>query len=181
VKKIGPQPKSDIIRLSLLKNHGGVWADATMLCMQPLDSWVDEAVNASGMWMYHGSGAEMDRQNAPASWFIIAKKDSLIINKWKEACDEYWKDRMTFDNYFWLDALFRKLYESDLEFKHKWDLAPFLYCDSKGQAHSLAFNKRMESNSQHLKNIFQTKPPYALKLWWVRWQNKFPDIKYQGM
>ena len=29
-KNISPQAKSDIIRLSLLKNHGGVWADATM-------------------------------------------------------------------------------------------------------------------------------------------------------
>lgn len=36
-KIISPQAKSDIIRLSLLKNHGGIWADTTMLCMQPLD------------------------------------------------------------------------------------------------------------------------------------------------
>jgi len=37
-KQISLQAKSDIVRLSLLKNHGGVWADSTMLCMQPLDT-----------------------------------------------------------------------------------------------------------------------------------------------
>ena len=43
-KKITPQAKSDIIRLSLLKNHGGIWADSTLLCMQPLNYWVFEAL-----------------------------------------------------------------------------------------------------------------------------------------
>ena len=43
-KKITPQAKSDIIRLSLLKRYGGVWADSTLLCMQPLNHWVFEAL-----------------------------------------------------------------------------------------------------------------------------------------
>ena len=37
-KEIQFQARSDIIRLSLLKKHGGIWADATFLCMQPLDN-----------------------------------------------------------------------------------------------------------------------------------------------
>ena len=57
---ISPQAKSDIIRLSLLKNHGGVWADATLLCMQPLDNWVNDAIAPSNFWMYHGTGGQMD-------------------------------------------------------------------------------------------------------------------------
>ena len=55
-KKISLQAKSDIIRLSLLKNIGGVWADSTLLCMQPLENWVYEAIEKSGFWMYHGHG-----------------------------------------------------------------------------------------------------------------------------
>ena len=46
-KNITPQAKSDIIRLSLLKNFGGVWADSTMLCMQPLEHWVFKAIEPS--------------------------------------------------------------------------------------------------------------------------------------
>ena len=55
-KIISPQAKSDIIRLSLLKNYGGIWADSTLLCMQPLSFWFYEALSKTGMWMYHGHG-----------------------------------------------------------------------------------------------------------------------------
>lgn len=176
-KKIEPQAKSDIIRLSLLKNHGGIWADATMLCMQPLDIWVEEAVGPAGLWMYHGNGGGMHCKDGPASWFIVSEKNSLIINKWKNACDEYWKNRINNDNYFWLDGLFRNLFETDIEFKNKWNLAPHLYCEANGQAHSLApFHYKMESSNKKIKKIFLEMPPYALKFWWRDWQDKFPDI-----
>lgn len=175
-KQIQSQAKSDIIRLSLLKNHGGVWADATILCMQPLDTWVEEAVQPAGLWMYHGHGGSMDSRNGPSSWFIVSEKNSLIIKKWKDACDEYWKNRASADNYFWLDGLFRKLYESDMDFKSKWDIAPHLYSDLKGQSHSLARNNRMTSSDSGLKKIFRDKPPYVLKFWWKVWNDNFPDI-----
>ena len=182
-KKIEPPAQSDIIRLSLLKNHGGVWADATMLCMQPLSPWAQEAVKDAGLWMYHGNGGGMDAKSGPASWFMMSEKDSLIINKWKNECDEYWNNRTNIDSYFWLDGLFRKLFESDVEFKNKWDLSPHLYCESRGQAHSLYYRigsvnwlSLISLNSPNLKKIFLEKPPYALKLSWKEWQEKFPDI-----
>ena len=53
-KNITFQAKSDIIRLSILKNNGGVWADATLLCSKPLDDWVYYAIKPCGLWMYHG-------------------------------------------------------------------------------------------------------------------------------
>ena len=111
-KDISMQAKSDIIRLSLLKNHGGVWADSTLLCMQPLDSWVYSAIEPSNFWMYHGEGGGMNIMEGPASWFIVSVKNSYIINKWKEECDEYWNSNDSTDNYFWMDSLFKKLYEN---------------------------------------------------------------------
>ena len=35
------QTKSDIIRIMLLSKYGGVWADASTFCRNPLRSWVD--------------------------------------------------------------------------------------------------------------------------------------------
>jgi Capsular polysaccharide synthesis protein len=174
-KKIEPQHKADIIRLSLLKNHGGVWADATMLCMQPLDTWIEEAVHPSGLWMYHGHGAGMSCKDGPAIWLIVSEKGSVMIDKWKNACDEYWGDRTHADGYFLLDELFRKLHESDSRFRDKWELTPYLYCESKGQAHSLSYNQLI-LNSQGKKRIFMESPPYALKLSWKVWQDRFPDL-----
>ena len=59
--------------------------------MQPLNPWVEEAVKPAGLWMYHGNGVGMYR-TGPAIWLIVSEKDSLMINKWKSACDEYWKN-----------------------------------------------------------------------------------------
>ena len=37
---IGIQMYSDIIRIKLLSEFGGVWADASLFCSQPLDDWL---------------------------------------------------------------------------------------------------------------------------------------------
>jgi len=183
-KEISAAAKSDIIRLGLLKNHGGVWADATSLCMQPLNVWLEEAVKPAGLWMYHGNCGGMnpknvDCKNGPASWFLIAEKDSLMISKWKKACDEYWSDRTNADEYFWIDKLFIELLESDKEFEKMWTLVPHLYCELKEQSHSL-FRYKMELSNQEIKKVFLEKPPYVLKFWWKAWQENFPDVTSAG-
>lgn len=162
-KTISPQAKSDIIRLSLMKNYGGVWADATMLCMQPLDSWVHEKVEPAGMWMYHGYGGGMNICDGPASWFMVSLKNSYIFEKWKEQCDEYWKSHNSTDNYFWMDYLFKELFETDQKFREIWGRTPYISCEEYGQAHTLS--GKMFQTDLRLQHIFRTNPPYALKLW----------------
>lgn len=175
-KTITPQAKSDIIRLSLLKNHGGVWADATMLCMQPLDHWIYDTIEPAGLWMYHGTGAGMSMEFGPASWFIVSKPNEYMITKWKESCDEYWKNNNCVDDYSWMDHLFRKLFETDDTFKELWIKSPYLYCELDGQAHTIAYdNHRMDGNTPHIKKLFLEKPPYALKFW-SYWNDLFPNI-----
>lgn len=159
--------KSDIVRLALLYKFGGVWADSTLLCMQPLDSWVTRALAPCGFWMYHGLGSNMDKSQGPASWFIVSKKGSYIISKWKEKCDEYWKNRKSTDNYFWMDSLFKQLYESDAEFSKKWDSVPYLYCNDDGSSHTFEKYDPV-NNDSHIQELLNNKPPFALKLW-----NKF--------
>lgn len=49
-KKIRRPAKSDSIRRALLASNGGLWADATLLCMRPLD-WLPAALaQPSGFW-----------------------------------------------------------------------------------------------------------------------------------
>jgi hypothetical protein len=163
-KTISYAAKSDIIRLSLLKNHGGVWADSTLLCMQPLDSWVEKAIKNSNFWMYHGNGAKMDIKDGPCSWFIISKKESYIITKWKEECDIFWSKNNHTDNYFWMDELFKNLFERDTKFKNEWKKVPFLSCEDDGSSHTLA-NYGVFDNNNYIKQLFEEKPPYVLKFW----------------
>jgi hypothetical protein len=175
---VSSQAKSDIIRLSLLNKHGGVWADATLLCMKPLDSWIDDAIKNSNFWMYHGTGGNMDVKIGPSSWFIVSKRGSTIIQKWKAACDVYWGQRESTNNYFWMDALFKNLYETDSDFKNDWDKVPYINSADPGQAHMFASGSWKE-NDPETKNILDSNPPRVLKLWNQRWEEAFPDIKSQ--
>tara|TARA_B100001093_G_C26650548_1_gene937284 strand:+ start:146 stop:1006 length:861 start_codon:yes stop_codon:yes gene_type:complete len=164
-KKISPQAKSDIIRLSLLKNYGGVWADSTLLCMQPLDHWINEATKPNGIWMYHGHGAQLDSNLGPSSWFIISEKNSYIINKWKKVSDNYWLKLNKAKDYFWMDLLFKELLIKDNKFKSEWLKTPFLYCEEVGSSHTLShMNFKMHKNNSFLKKVLEVKPPYVLKL-----------------
>jgi len=172
---ISPAAKSDIIRLSVLNKHGGVWADATLLCMQPLDSWIEEALVPSEFWMYHGNGGFMDSKHGPASWFIVSKANTYIITKWKNACDEYWKTRDTEDDYFWMDLLFKDLYENDPEFKRQWDATQYIYAGDPGQSHTFSDGKWVEDTPE-FKQLLDKSPPRVLKLWNGIWKERFPDI-----
>ena len=159
VKKVeSKQAYSDIIRLALLAKYGGVWADATMLCMIPLERWVYDAVGPSGFWMYHGR----DEGRGPASWFMISTIHSSIPKKWSKASDAYWKNRKTAHDYFWMDVLFTELQEKDPDFQAEWDKVPYLWCEDPGQAHMLA--GKVGGNHPDLQQILRTNPPYAVKL-----------------
>ena len=173
-KTITSQAKSDIIRLSLLKNYGGVWADSTMLCMQPLDHWCSDAVKPAGFWMYHGDGAGLPIEEGPASWFILAEPNNPFITQWKKECDDYWLSRTETDDYFWLDTLFKKVIQNDIQLFKLWLLVPFLSCEDEAGFHSIKESK-MIVNDKKTKILLFKNPPYALKLW-NRWNTVFPDI-----
>jgi hypothetical protein len=157
-KVASPAAKSDVIRLNLLEKHGGVWADATLLCMHPLENWIYEALEPSGFWTYHGR----DEGQGPASWFIISVAKSLLISKWKKACDEYWSSRDEEDEYFWMDSLFKKLRTTDDEFRNEWASVPYLWCEDEGQSHMLA--GKTQENTPELKTKLKEHPPYVVKL-----------------
>lgn len=171
------QAQSDYIRLHLLYMHGGVWADSTMLCMTPLDYYATEALDTKAKcWMYHGAGEGFPCCSGPASWFIVSLKGSIIIKLWKEKCDEYWSesDRITRTtnqlvphHYFWMDKLFAKLLEQNVEFKSAWkDVSNKrkICCEGPGQSHAINRNGRYYSIDLELQSLIRSIQPYAMKL-----------------
>lgn len=109
---------SDIVRLELLAQHGGVWADATTLCARPLDEWIDHAA-APGFFALASPGGGRPL----ASWFLAAKRDDYIIATWRQAMANYWQGRKAPDDYYWVHNLFGELLEADQKFAAHWHQA----------------------------------------------------------
>jgi hypothetical protein len=150
--------KSDLIRLNLLAEYGGVWADATMLCMVSLDRWIYDALQPVGFWMYHGR----DNGAGPASWFIISQRQSYIIQRWREAANKFWQKTRFFYDYAWMDALFKDLLDKDTRFREEWAKVPYIWADAPYQSHMLA--EIVSSWNPELHADLQNNPPYAIKL-----------------
>ena len=158
---------SDIIRLSLLNKYGGIWVDATVLCMQPLDKWIYEAIKPNGFWMYSSTFATEGKSRGPCIWFIISLRKNYIISKWYEEMLNYWKYNDT-SEYFLTDKLFIKLLENDEKFLKEWNNVPILWSkEGDGNASMLAGivfdNVESEKSRKAIEN-YKEKCPYVLKL-----------------
>ena len=178
-----PQALSDLIRLRLLDSHGGVWADATLLCLASLDAWLPAAMQPAGFWMYHGAGwpppKPVTRENTrwPASWFMASEAGAPLTAAWRAEAERFWTARDSAATagqpvpYFWMDTLFRDLLASDAAFASAWACVPFLSCEEPGQPHMMLFrlHKRL---GWDVRQVLRTKPPYVLKLSVKAWPAK---------
>jgi len=163
---IQDQAFSDIIRISLLYHHGGIWADATLLCLRPLDDWVYHCLAPTGFWMYRG----YRERKGPASWFIVSIKGNYLINSWYESMVQFWKKQSNKDyNYFWMDDLYFKELESNERFRTIWNHTPFLDCEE--ESHLFANRGVFVPVDENIKNLIHSKCPYVMKL------SKNEDIK----
>jgi hypothetical protein len=114
-KTIGPAALSDIARICLLREYGGVWVDATVMCHRPLDTWLPEAA-VGGFFAFD--------QPAPdrllSSWFLAAAEDNAIIARWHAATLDYWRRHPAPDTYFWFHYLFSKLCDAYPDVRQGW-------------------------------------------------------------
>ncbi len=79
------QAVSDILRINLLAERGGVWADATCLCMRPLDEWLGEYAS-SGFFAFERPGAD----RLISSWFLASASGCALTAAYREAVNAYW-------------------------------------------------------------------------------------------
>lgn len=122
---------SDMVRLMLLEQHGGIYLDATVLLSKPLD-WAMElqAKHCSEAVLYYADENTLDEKFPMVeTWFIAALPQSAFIKAWREeyqACmlsansDTYYKnnDILPLTN-FPLDATYYASYMAGQIVMHK--------------------------------------------------------------
>jgi hypothetical protein len=110
---------SDIIRIALLQQYGGVWVDSTVLCLRNIENLLVD---------YYEYGFFAYDSHAPhvpiSSWFLYAEQKSLVVEKWMEGIINYWKNRKIKDQYFWVHILFDYLYKNNKEVAQIWKNMP---------------------------------------------------------
>lgn len=124
-KHIDPVAFSDIVRITIINQYGGIWADSTVLCLNSLDSWLLTILQKHDFWAY-GGHERRDPKLMSSSWFLASVNNSFIVQSWNDATINYWKNRNHKHDYFWFFHLFYNLYRQNIEFKTLWDNTPHL-------------------------------------------------------
>ena len=79
------QARADVIRINLLAEYGGVWADASCFCHKPLDAWIDEYTK-SGFFAFD----KPNERKLMDNWFMASHKDCYLTQKVRDESNAYW-------------------------------------------------------------------------------------------
>lgn len=108
---------SDIIRINLLKTYGGVWVDATLFCLKPLDDWLFTKLDKDGFFMF----TEPCKDKLASSWFIAAEQESYYIGYFSDVINNYWRNSKFFNiEYPLLNKVVTKLIVTIFSNKRPW-------------------------------------------------------------
>jgi hypothetical protein len=99
IGRLSWQHRAGLLRLDLLANHGGVWADATCFCVQPLDDWLHSNMS-SGFFAFHRPGAD----RIISSWFLAAEPGNILVSRLFDQMLFYWRDHPLRTEQRWLIA-----------------------------------------------------------------------------
>ncbi len=88
-RALSPYRLSELARLSLLAQHGGVWVDATCYCARPLDEWLPDSLG-SGFFAFDRPGVD----RLAASWFLASVPEGYIPRRMWDALRGYYIRRV---------------------------------------------------------------------------------------
>ena len=110
--QIGYAHFSDLLRLNLLKNHGGIWLDATGY----MTDFVPRYILDEDFFVFLTGNLTHFPYSFMQNCFIRSKKGSALCEAWYQMCIEFWKNETQVLDYFQHQLMFRALffYRKDL-------------------------------------------------------------------
>ncbi len=105
--KISPAHFSDLCRVELLYEHGGLWLDATDFIAHPLPQWLwDE-----DFFVY--LAGDIRSYSFMQNCFIRARRGNFILAAWRAMMFEYWRTNARSIEYFQHQMMFHKVVETN--------------------------------------------------------------------
>lgn len=181
--------RSDILRLYLLSEYGGVWADVDVYCSHPLHDWLPERL-ISGFFAFSRPAPNRKLGN----WFIAAHKSNRLIRGWLSIVLRYYEQFAQrplarhsmrhpyvrlFDTYpdLWLNPLisrliwgrpyylahyaFAHLIRTDAQAKAQWEQTPTL--PARPALYGRWYGSVSDPNDRYTADLASHRPP-AFKL-----------------
>lgn len=108
--------KSDLLRVLLMAKYGGVWVDASVYPMMPLDDFYDKIVNETGLFIYRFIPRRVNKKwgnRETVSWFFcVDKPNHYLMSRLKDGLvDRFLKNGHY--KYFSISDVFCELHDTD--------------------------------------------------------------------
>lgn len=161
-REIPVAAKSDIIRINLLAQRGGVWVDATLYCSIPLNNWLPKYL-VSGFFAF--SNPNTDRMLS--SWFLASTAKNKLVQTWARQTNVFWENNAPKTLVSLTEKLdgFRALLRKMLQNKpHRWH-AKWVY--ATGINHYFWFHYLFAACVQRhaeFASVWKKTPSYSAKL-----------------
>lgn len=122
--KVGVPGFSDRLRTRLLSEHGGVWADATIFCSQPLDAWVHLLLTPARFFAF----ADPTPDRIVGTWFLAATRESPLVGAWDDVLRAYLenleREDRTMHAYFFTHYALEFIIDASAGMRAWWDAMP---------------------------------------------------------
>lgn len=96
--------QADAVRLGLLARYGGLWIDASTICLQPFDNWMYGAIASQGRpegvgaFYFAAWGVEMHKSKEYVeNWVMAAQREHPMILAWHALFNAYWDSKARAD------------------------------------------------------------------------------------
>ena len=113
---------SDLLRLNLLKNHGGIWLDATGY----MTDFIPKYIIDEDFFVFLTGELSSFPYAFMQNCFIRSKKGSFLCEGWYLMCVEFWKKQTKTIDYFQHQLMFKTLVEKNSTAKKIFSQMPHL-------------------------------------------------------
>lgn len=153
---------SDLLRIELLINHGGLWLDATTYLTGTLPNYISE----NDFFVYRNGWMDMEMINM-GSWLISSKKtNNFLLVETRRLLYKYWEKNNFMKNYFLMHMFFRMVTDKNQE---EWEKVPMVnHIDS----HYMMQELSKEYNLNRCLEIVNLTPVHKLTYKFVKNDNE---------
>lgn len=172
------QSYADLLRLRLLRQQGGVWADATTYCLVPLDNWLPLAAQRGFFaftWTKYDSWFLWPgMRRSMTNWFLASEPEGEFISLWEEASFGYWEGRSKPHIYYWPHIMIDYLYLTSRTFRRIYNEIPKISCYGPHLVHDCIASGH---NPDDVAALLETGAAPVQKLGWKWNEDHFAQAK----